>query len=148
MRGSEVWNENSECHKEAHRTPCVVSLAMSNNAQWAMLTFLCVCFVFQDRVSLYSPGCPGTHFVDQAGLEIRNPPASPFQVLGLKTCKVTPGCILSFFLSPFIICIKEEYWLVWVNFIFSHFTEVVYQLWEFFSWIIEVPYVYYRIIQN
>jgi hypothetical protein len=24
--------------------------------------------VFQDRVSLYSPGCPGTHFVDQAGL--------------------------------------------------------------------------------
>jgi hypothetical protein len=33
-------------------------------------------FVFQDRVSLYSPGCPGTHFVDQAGLELRNPPAS------------------------------------------------------------------------
>jgi hypothetical protein len=23
--------------------------------------------VFRDRVSLYSPGCPGTHFVDQAG---------------------------------------------------------------------------------
>jgi hypothetical protein len=22
--------------------------------------------VFRDRVSLYSPGCPGTHFVDQA----------------------------------------------------------------------------------
>jgi hypothetical protein len=22
---------------------------------------------FQDSVSLYSPGCPGTHFVDQAG---------------------------------------------------------------------------------
>jgi hypothetical protein len=21
--------------------------------------------VFQDKVSLYSPGCPGTHFVDQ-----------------------------------------------------------------------------------
>jgi hypothetical protein len=32
--------------------------------------------VFQDRVCLYSPGCPGTHFVDQAGLELRNPPAS------------------------------------------------------------------------
>jgi hypothetical protein len=29
--------------------------------------------VFQDRVSLYSSGCPGTHFVDQAGLELRNP---------------------------------------------------------------------------
>jgi hypothetical protein len=33
-------------------------------------------FVFQDRVSLYSPGCPGTHSVDQAGLKLRNPPAS------------------------------------------------------------------------
>jgi hypothetical protein len=39
---------------------------------------------FWDRISLYSPGCPGTHFVDQAGLELRNPPASAFQVLGLK----------------------------------------------------------------
>jgi hypothetical protein len=28
-------------------------------------------FFFQDRVSLYSPGCPGTHFVDQAGLKLR-----------------------------------------------------------------------------
>ena len=41
---------------------------------------------FRDRVSLYSPGCPGTHFVDQAGLELRNPPASASQVLGLKVC--------------------------------------------------------------
>jgi hypothetical protein len=32
------------------------------------------CF-FQDRVSLCSPGCPGTHSVDQAGLELRNLPA-------------------------------------------------------------------------
>jgi hypothetical protein len=30
-------------------------------------------------VSLYSPGCPGTHFVDQAGLELRNLPASASQ---------------------------------------------------------------------
>jgi hypothetical protein len=47
--------------------------------------------VFQDRVSLYSPGCPGTHFVDQAGLELRNPPASASRVLGLKACATTPG---------------------------------------------------------
>jgi hypothetical protein len=39
---------------------------------------------FGDRVSLNSPGCPGTHFVDQAGLELKNPPASASQVLGLK----------------------------------------------------------------
>jgi hypothetical protein len=31
---------------------------------------------FGDRVSLCSPGCPGTHSVDQAGLELRNLPAS------------------------------------------------------------------------
>ncbi|GAB1300304.1 B- and T-lymphocyte attenuator [Apodemus speciosus] len=37
-----------------------------------------------DRASLCSPGCPGTHFVDQAGLELRNPPASASQVLGLQ----------------------------------------------------------------
>jgi hypothetical protein len=39
---------------------------------------------FFDRVSLCSPGCPGTHFVDQAGLELRNPPASASRMLGLK----------------------------------------------------------------
>jgi hypothetical protein len=50
------------------------------------------CFVFfRDRVSLYSPGCPGTHSVDQAGLELRNPPAFASQVLGLKACSTTPG---------------------------------------------------------
>jgi hypothetical protein len=32
--------------------------------------------VFWDSVSLCSPGCPGTHTVDQAGLELRNLPAS------------------------------------------------------------------------
>jgi hypothetical protein len=40
--------------------------------------------VFRDRVSLCSPGCPGTHSVDQAGLKLRNSPASASQVLGLK----------------------------------------------------------------
>jgi hypothetical protein len=35
--------------------------------------------VFRDRVSLCSPGSPGTHSVDQAGLELRNPPASASQ---------------------------------------------------------------------
>jgi hypothetical protein len=43
----------------------------------------------KDRVSLCSSGCPGTHSVDQAGLELRNLPASASQVLGLKTCATT-----------------------------------------------------------
>jgi hypothetical protein len=46
-------------------------------------------FVFWDKVSLYSPGWPGTHFVDQAGLELRNQPTSASQVLGLKVCATT-----------------------------------------------------------
>ena len=46
--------------------------------------------VFRDRVSLCSPGCPETHFVDQAGLELRNPPASASRVLELKACATTP----------------------------------------------------------
>ncbi|GAB1293072.1 Predicted gene 45861 [Apodemus speciosus] len=37
------------------------------------------------------PGCPGTHSVDQAGLELRNPPTSASQVLGLKACATTPS---------------------------------------------------------
>jgi hypothetical protein len=52
--------------------------------------------IFRDRVSLYSPGCLGTHFVDQAGLELRNLPASASQVLGLKACATTPGFIYVF----------------------------------------------------
>jgi hypothetical protein len=52
------------------------------------LTFFCLFgLVFRDRVPLCSPGCPGTHSVDQAGLELRNPPVSASQVLGLKACE-------------------------------------------------------------
>ena len=44
---------------------------------------------FIDRVSLCRAGCPGTHSVDQTGLELRNPPASASQVLELKVCTTT-----------------------------------------------------------
>ena len=46
------------------------------------------CFVFS-RQGFSNPGCPGTHCVDQAGLELRNPPTSTSQVLGLKVCAIT-----------------------------------------------------------
>jgi len=64
--------------------------------------FLFVCLFFWDRVSLYSPGCPGTHSVDQAGLELRNSPASASRVLGLKVCATTPGSPASFVLLYFV----------------------------------------------
>jgi hypothetical protein len=56
-----------------------------------LFVFLFLFFFFRDRVSLYSPGCPGTHSVDQAGLKLRNSPASASQVLGLKACATKPG---------------------------------------------------------
>ena len=44
------------------------------NPKQVRLDFISLCF--QDKVSLCSPGCPGTHAVDQAGLEHRDLPAS------------------------------------------------------------------------
>jgi hypothetical protein len=58
--------------------------------------FVCLFFVFWDRVSLCSSSYPGTHSVDQAGLELRNPPASASQVLGLKACTTTARLWLQF----------------------------------------------------
>jgi hypothetical protein len=52
--------------------------------------FVLFCF-FRNRVSLCSPGCPGTHSIDQAGLELRNPPASASHMLRLKVCATTAG---------------------------------------------------------
>jgi hypothetical protein len=57
---------------------------------FSLFVCLFVC-LFLDRVSLCSPGCPGTDSVDHADLELRNPPASASQVLGLKVCATTPG---------------------------------------------------------
>ena len=48
----------------------------------------CLLLLFRDRVSLYNSGYTGTHSVDHAGLELRDPPASAsvsaFQLLELR----------------------------------------------------------------
>ena len=62
--------------------------------------FFCLFAVFlffRGRVSLYSPGCPGTHSVHQAGLKLRNPPASASQGLKLKACATTTRPAFFFF---------------------------------------------------
>jgi hypothetical protein len=51
------------------------SNAISISALYSFCLFVCLLF-FRDSISLHSPGCSGTHFVDQAGLELRNLPAS------------------------------------------------------------------------
>jgi hypothetical protein len=68
-------------------------ITLNNRFCFVLFVFVVVVvvlvLVFRDRVSLCSPGCPGTHSVDQAGLELRNPPASASQVMGLKACATT-----------------------------------------------------------
>jgi hypothetical protein len=65
-------------------------------------------FFFRDRVSLYSPGCPGTHFVDQAGLELRNLPSPASRVLGLKVCATTPGSLCFLRATLFVFLFKKR----------------------------------------
>jgi hypothetical protein len=60
------------------------------------LFFLCLVFLFC-FVLFFKTGflcvalaeLEGTHSVDQAGLELRTPPASASQILGLKVCATT-----------------------------------------------------------
>jgi hypothetical protein len=70
--------------------------------------------VFWERVSLRSPRCPGTDFVDQAGLELRNPPASASQVLGLKVCTTTARLRLileiDYILCIYVFTISFHFW--------------------------------------
>ena len=70
--------------------------ACATTARLVFNSFCCCCccfyfhfLVFHVRVSLCSPGCPGTHSVDQVGLKLRNPPACASQALGLKACTTT-----------------------------------------------------------
>jgi hypothetical protein len=84
------------------RSDACVLCSYKNKAQVSFLFLffvLFVCLFFRDRVFLCSPGCPGTHSVNQAGLELRNPPASVYRVLGLKACATTarlPGNFFNF----------------------------------------------------
>jgi hypothetical protein len=69
---------------DPHPTPLCHHMTPKPNQRTHSFFFFFSLFLFfeRDRVSLYSPGCPGTHFVDQAGLELRDLPASASRVLG------------------------------------------------------------------
>jgi hypothetical protein len=49
------------------------------------ILFMFVCF---SKIRFF---CPGTHSVVQAGLELRDLPASASQALGAKVCVTTTG---------------------------------------------------------
>jgi hypothetical protein len=78
----------------SNRASCTLNLHIQGFPRLFFFFFL----VFRDRVSLYTLGFPGTHFIDQAGLELRNPPASASRVLGLgflslKSPRVHSFCV-------------------------------------------------------
>jgi hypothetical protein len=77
----------------------------------------CFCFLFcfgfwffkTGFLCIASPGCPGTHSIHQAGLKLRDPPASASQVLGLKACATTPSSILYFIVCVCVcVCVTER----------------------------------------
>jgi hypothetical protein len=51
--------------------------------------FLKLIYFFETKFLCVTLACPVTHSVDQGGLELRNPPASASQMLGLKACATT-----------------------------------------------------------
>jgi hypothetical protein len=75
-----------------------------------LFVFVVAAVVFPDSVSLCSPGYPGTYFVDQVGLELRNPPASASQVLELKACATTPWPSPLLFYLVFLCSSRNSYW--------------------------------------
>jgi hypothetical protein len=93
----EPWASLSRCCLGAELGNVIYQDPSQSSSCWCYFVCLFLFLFFRVRVSLYSPGCPGTHFVDQAGLELRNPPASASQVLGLKAGTTTAQLLLIFF---------------------------------------------------
>jgi hypothetical protein len=80
-----------------------------------VLVFGCFVFLFfRDKVSLCSPSCPGTHSVDQAGLELRNSPVSASQVLGLKACATTTRHLQPNLMEAFSLLRLPLLWWLWL----------------------------------
>ena len=89
--GPLVHGQTRICTQQPGQRAGVLLILGRREQESPLFVVVVVCLFFRDRVSLYSPGCPRTHFVDQAGLELRNPPASASRVLGLKVCATTPS---------------------------------------------------------
>ena len=85
-----AMKQSVEAGETAHKIRACTALSEDPSSiarlQFRESNALFVVLIFQDTVSLCSPG---THSVDQAGLEPRNTLASAYQVLGLKGCTTT-----------------------------------------------------------
>jgi hypothetical protein len=75
-----------------------------------LFIYLFIYFWFFETGFLCSPGCPGAHFVDQAGLKLKNLPASASQVLGLMACATTARPIFFFFFFLDLFILASQWW--------------------------------------
>ena len=83
--------ENTYAHNEIHAHPGGQNSYMEINIEKIKtIKQLVFCFVLFCFVLFFETGffCIALA-IDQAGLELKNPPASAFQVLGLKVCPTT-----------------------------------------------------------
>jgi len=84
--------EGKEKEKKKACTVLVAFCHISFRTFKFYLLCMCVCVCVWGAF-LCNLGCPGACFVDQDGLELRDPPASASQVLGFKVCVTTPGTL-------------------------------------------------------
>ena len=87
-----------------------ISLVLNNILPYRKqnhISYILMCILFwggggvwgRDRVSMHSPGCPGTCAVQRAVLELRDPPTSAFQEVKLKVCAPPHPAHSTFFLE-------------------------------------------------
>jgi hypothetical protein len=103
--------------------------------------------VFQDRVSLCSPGYPGAHSVDESGLQLSSLPASVSQVLGLKVCTTT-AWLKDFFLRNLYQKLPTNYYPFnktnWLdNFSIDYFQWLLHKVFSCTNIDIELDYLAY-----
>ena len=108
---STSWSVGLQCPSDAkgmashHCSQCApYSVKKPFPKNRVVCLFVCLFVCFWDRLSLYNPGCSGTHSVDHAGLKLRNSPASASWVLGLKACITTaqqPRSVLKTWFTAF-----------------------------------------------
>jgi hypothetical protein len=94
---------------------------------FSITIIIIICCCFQDRISLSSPGCPGTHSVAQAGLElteIRLP-------LPPECWDYSPACCYDLHLPIFSLLIFSPSIFHFHFFLFSVLHRV---MWLFISW--------------
>jgi hypothetical protein len=87
------------------------AISQQKHCVWYLSIYLSI-YLFQDRVSLHSPGCPRTHSVEHTCLELRNLPTSASHVLGLKACTTTTIQLwLVFKMNPILPYNDLELWV-------------------------------------